>query len=69
MQYTSRMGTVGVKQERRNRHKSNSRRVVKNLEERKVGMKGKSPKQSLTCAKDLNIELSEGRESPYHRLD
>ena len=27
----------------------------------------KSPKQGLASAKDLTIELPEGRESPYHR--
>ena len=34
-----------------------------------VGAKGKSPKQGLISAKDLTIELPEGRESPYHGLD
>ena len=29
----------------------------------------KVSKQGLTNAKDLTIELPEGRESPYHRLD
>ena len=37
----------------RNRHKSNSNRVVRNLEERNVGTKGKNPKQDLISAKDL----------------
>ena len=41
----------------------------KNLEERNLGTKGKRPKQNLTSAKDLTIELSEGRESSDHRLD
>ena len=49
----------------RNRHKNNAR-VVRNLEERNVGTKGKSPKQGLTSANDLTIELPEERESPYH---
>ena len=31
--------------------------------------KGKVPKQDMTTAKDLSIELPEGSESPYHRLD
>ena len=31
--------------------------------------KGKSPKQGLTSAKDLSIELPEERESPYYKLD
>ena len=39
------------------------------MEERKVGTKGKSPKQGLAKAKDLTLELPEGSESPYHRLD
>ena len=30
------------------------------------GHKGKSTKQDLTNAKNLPIELPEGRESPYH---
>ena len=34
-----------------------------------MGTKGKSSKQGLTTAKDIPIELSEGCESPYHRLD
>ena len=31
----------------------------------KVVMKGKSPKQGLTSADDITIDLPEGRESPY----
>ena len=53
----------------RSRHQNNSRRVVRNLEKMNVGTKEKSPKQGLTSAKDLTIELPERRESPYHRLD
>ena len=41
----------------RNRHKSNCKREVRNLEERNVGTKGKSPKQGLASANDLTIEL------------
>ena len=52
----------------RSRHKRNSNGVVRNLEERNVGTKGKNPKQGLISAKDLPIELTEGYESPYHRL-
>ena len=48
------------------RHKSNRKRVVRNLEERNVGTKGKRAKQGLTSTKDKTIELPEGRESPYH---
>ena len=47
---------------RRNKHKNNRKRVVRNLKERNVGTKWKSPKQSLTSARDLTIELPEGRE-------
>ena len=39
------------------------------MEGRNVGTKGKSLKQGLISAKDLPIELPEGCESPYHRLD
>ena len=60
----------GVNETRgRSRHENHSNRVVGNLEERNEGTKGKSLKQGLTRAKDLPIELTEGRESPYHRLD
>ena len=31
--------------------------------------RGESLKQGLTSARDLSIELFEGRESLYHRLD
>ena len=48
----------------RNGHRINAT-VVRNLEERNVGTKEKSPKQSLASAKDLTIELPEG----HHRLD
>ena len=46
---------------KRSRHKSD--RVVRNLEKRNVGTKGKSPKQGLTNTKDLAIELPERCES------
>ena len=32
------------------------------------GQKVKSPKQNLTSAEDITMELSDERESPYHRL-
>ena len=51
------------------RYQNNSKRVVRNLEGRKVGTKTKSPKQVLTNGKDLTIMLSEGSDSPYHRSD
>ena len=68
-QYTSSMGTARVKQEA-DTDKNNSKRVVKNIKERNVGtIMGKSPKQGQTRAKDLSIELPEGRQLPYHRID
>ena len=40
------------------------------MEGRNVGTIGrKSPKQGLISTKDLPIELPDGRELPYHRLD
>ena len=30
---------------------------------------GESPKQGLISAKELTIELPDGCESPYHRID
>ena len=41
----------------KNRHKNNSKRVVRNLKERNVGTKGKSPTQVLTSAENLTMEL------------
>ena len=32
-------------------------------------IRGRNPKQSLTSTEDLTVELPDGRESPYHRLD
>ena len=67
-QYTSRMGTARMKQE----EEANTGiivRVVWNLDEKNVGTKRKSHKQGLTNAKDLPMELLEGRGFPYHRLD
>ena len=52
----------------RSGHNSNSKRVVRNPKETNVGMKGNSPKQGLTRADDITIELSEGRESACYRL-
>ena len=67
-QYTSRMGTARVKQEV-GADKRNNNRGVRNLGERNVGTKGKSPKQGQISAKDLPIELPLRCETPYHRLD
>ena len=40
------------------------------MERKNVGtIIGESPKKGLTNAKDLTIELFEGREYPYRRLD
>ena len=49
-QDTPRMGTARVKQEEKKDTENNSKRVVRNLEERNVGKKEKSPKQGLTNA-------------------
>ena len=57
---TSRMRTARVKQEEE-RDKNNTR-VIRNLEERNMGIKRKSPKQGLISTKDLTIELPEGDE-------
>ena len=51
----------------RSRHKNSCYRVVRKMEERSVGTKRKSPKQDLTSAKDLTMELPEEHEFPYHR--
>ena len=58
-----------IKDETRGRSRHKNNRLVRNIEERNVGTKGKSPKQGLTNAKDLPMELSEGLESLYHSLD
>ena len=40
------------------------------MEGKKVGtIRGKSSKQDLTNDEDITIMFSEGRDSPYHRLD
>ena len=39
------------------------------MEEKKVGTKGKSPKQDKTSTKNLTAEHPEGRESPNYKLD
>ena len=41
----------------------------KTSEKDERGHEGEKFKQGLTSAKDLTIELPDGRESPYHRLD
>ena len=52
----------------RSRHENTKKRVVRNMEERKVGTKEEKPQTRPTIVKDLTIELSEERYSPYHRL-
>ena len=37
------------------------------FERKERGHEGNNPNQGLTSAKGLLIELSEGRESPYHK--
>ena len=53
------METARVKQD-----EETDTRVIRNLEDKNVGKKGKSSKQGQTSAKDLSIELSEGHEFP-----
>ena len=54
-QDTSRMRTARMKQEGKSRDKNNSERVVRNMEDRNVGVKRKSFRQGLTSAEDLTI--------------
>ena len=49
------------------RHKDNSKRVIRNIEERNVGTSIKYPKQGLIASDDLTIILTKGRDSSYHR--
>ena len=42
---------------------------MKNERKERGHYKGECPKQGLTSADDITIELPEGRESPYYRLD
>ena len=53
----------------RSRHENHSNREVWNMKKIERDTEGKSPKQNLSSAKNQTIELPEGRESPYHRLD
>ena len=48
------------------KHKNNSKRVVRNMEELNEGTEEKSPKQGLTSVEDLTIKLPD---FPYHRLE
>ena len=61
--YTGYLTHGNSKGERGSRHKNNSR-IVTDLGEKNVGTKRKCPRQGLTIAEDLTIELLEGRESP-----
>ena len=68
-QYTWRMETARVKQEEET-NKGIIKESSKKSGRKNVSTKDKSSKQDLTySAKELTIELPEGRESPYHRLD
>ena len=42
-------------------HENSSKKSGRNLEEKNVGTKGRSPEQDLTSTEDLTIGLSEGR--------
>ena len=61
---TSRMRISRVKQEEEDTRVINSKRVLRNLEERNVSTTKKSPKQGLTSAEDLTVMFLEGRDSP-----
>ena len=64
-QDTSRVGTARMKQEK----EADTRIIARNMEERSVGIGRGKILKSLTSAKDLTIELPEGRYSPYHIAD
>ena len=50
----------------KSRYENNSKRVLRNMEERNEGAKReKCLKQNLTSAKDLTIMLLDGGDSPY----
>ena len=52
----------------RSRHKNHNNRVVWNMEKKNWVRRGKVPNKTyVISAKDLTIELLEGRESPYHK--
>ena len=53
-QYTSRTGTVRVKQEE---DENNSKRVVRNMEERNVGTKRKNFRQGLARMHNIALDI------------
>ena len=63
-QDTSRMGTARGS----SRHQNNSKRVVRNMEGRNVGTKGKKEPNKTKLAL-RTIEPMECRDSTYHGLD
>ena len=69
MRYSAHGNSKGEARARNRHNLEKCKRVVRNLEERNVGTKGKSFKQGLISAKDLTMELPEGSELPYHILD
>lgn len=67
-QETSNMKTGSDR--RRSKRKNNSKRRARNMEGRNVSaIRGKSPKENLTIAKDQTILLTDGCNSPYNRSD
>ena len=52
-QDTSRIGKVRMNEIRGSKHQNHSNGVVRNMEERNEGTKGKSQKQGITNIKDL----------------
>ena len=67
-QYTSLMRTATVKEEKET-DKSNSMRVIRNLEKMNMGKKRKSYNKGIANAKDLTIDLPERHDSTYRKLD
>ena len=67
-QHTSLMRKVRVKQE-----EERDTRIMQESSKKFVGKErgheGESPKQDITSANNITIELPNGRESSYHRLD
>ena len=64
------MRTAKVKQEEEAETRIIEKRVVSNMEGWNVGtIRNKSLIPGLINAKDVTLELPEGHESSYHRLD
>ena len=63
--YLAHLNKKGEAKRRRSRHNNNGRRIVRNLEERNVGTKRKSPKiRRLTSTEELTIKLPRDASPP-----